>query len=182
MKWDIFINSFLGKHQDVFTSFYVWRVQVVTLIWCFCLDVLLLYALDQTAFVVCLIVYPVWCNLSEYLRNKLLVVERRVFRNLGCVVDPSSVFLVGDKMCRKLYENVVLQPDHPLHCFFTERHARKLRSNSVLARSKTKTKRFFNSFIKFCSWILLCIFSLVNFTLYFICSSFCDVLTALWGN
>ena len=96
--------------------------------------------------------YPAWCNLPVYLQKRLLIVERRVLRIVNLDFEPPSLFLAGDKMCLKLFTKVAMESEHPLRCFFEERcdRARDLRGNSILRRPKCKTKRFSNSFIKFC--------------------------------
>ena len=93
--------------------------------------------------------YPAVCNMSMYLKEKLIRVERRVLRIIGHQdYAKVTLFSVGDRICDTLFKKVVDEPLHPLRTFFNKKTI-SLRSNCVLRRPKTRTKRFLNS-VRYC--------------------------------
>ena len=92
-----------------------------------------------------------FCNAPTYLMNRLLSFERRAFRIIGR--DPSnhlSVLDVGNRQCFKLFRSIETSKNHPLRSMFLERVPTSTRSSLSLRRPHSKTKRFLDSFIKFC--------------------------------
>lgn len=100
---------------------------------------------------VLLYAYPCFCNLPSYLFDKLVTVEKRVFR----IIEPSNDFPVlsysADKMCKKLFGNVERNSQHPLRSIFLEQHETMTRNRSCLRIPRSKTVRFKNSFVKYCT-------------------------------
>ena len=97
--------------------------------------------------------FPVFCNMPQYLKRKLLSVEKRAFKIIeSSESDLPTLFSAADRMCEKLFLSVLSDPQHPLRQFFVERGPRRgsLRRDCFLKRPRTTTKRFFNSFIKYC--------------------------------
>ena len=144
LKWNLFVDFLVKKaSRRVYLILCLKRANcpahVLYMSFCAFIRPILLYA------------YPAWCNLPEYLRKKLLAVERRVLRIIDCDLYSASLFTFGDHMCLKLYRKVIQQEDHPLRCFFSTACARDLRSSAVLRRPKTRTQRFLHSFIRFSS-------------------------------
>lgn len=93
-----------------------------------------------------------FCNAPSYLFDKLLLFERRVCRILN--ISPNScpsVTSVMDKMCKKLFNQVVQSPSHPLRVLFEQKVQTRTRSNCVFRHPRCSTKRFRNSFIKYCT-------------------------------
>ena len=90
--------------------------------------------------------------MPEYLKDKLARVERRVLRIFNaCDDDHCLLFSSGDKMCSKLFNDVISHPGHPLRCFFEENRRSGSRRLCVLRRpARIRTKRFYNSFIRYC--------------------------------
>ena len=103
------------------------------------------------AFIRSLLLYsfPVFCNIPAYLKQRLLRIEKRVFRLLGASTgDFPSLFSTADKICERIFEDVIRHNDHPLRGFFTHRTSRT-RSSVILHPPRCKTSRFSESFIKF---------------------------------
>ena len=93
-----------------------------------------------------------FCNAPSYLFDKLLLFERRVCRILN--ISPNScpsVTSVMDKMCKKLFNQVAQSPSHPLRVLFEQKLQTSTRSNCVFRHPRCSTKRFRNSFIKYCT-------------------------------
>ena len=95
--------------------------------------------------------YPCFCNAPQYLHNLLLKVERRVLRIVSQDDDSQhpSVICEADKFCKLLFSKVEVMYDHPLRALFNTRNPTP-RNNCTLRRPRTKTKRFSDSFIKYC--------------------------------
>lgn len=102
------------------------------------------------AFIRSLLLYafPCFCNIPLYLKNRMLSVEKRVLRIIGVDVTEASLLEAGDKMCVSLFEKVVKNRDHPLRSFFLEKPVTRS-SCLTLQPPLAKSKRYFNSFIKY---------------------------------
>ena len=92
--------------------------------------------------------FPAFCNIPAYLKLKMIRIENRVFRLLGQHNFP-SLFVAGDEICRRVFDDVVRHPDHPLRRFFTLRQSSRTRSRAILQPPRTRTSRFKNSFLRF---------------------------------
>ena len=116
----------------------------------------------------------VWCNFPYYLRKRLgIVVESFSYFELWCWFTV-AVHGRGSNVLEAVWK-ICLQSDHPLR-FFNDR---QLRTNTVLSRPRTKTKRFCNSFIKYCRGPNSHHLSLYIFRFLVLCfyDCFCDVIT-----
>lgn len=103
------------------------------------------------AFIRSLLLYgfPSFCNVPQYLFNRLSRIEKRALKIIfGGNVPSSQVFLPtkANAACETLFSSVVSLRDHPLRCIFSARRSRQTHSNRRLER----TKRFGDSFIRFC--------------------------------
>ena len=95
--------------------------------------------------------YPCFCNAPQFLLTKLLRLERRVFRIIGTPCH-NSLIVTAEKTCRKLYLQIKSDDSHPLREMFVYRPRGELstRSFNSLLPPFAKTKRYSNSFIKYC--------------------------------
>ena len=95
---------------------------------------------------------PSFCNAPAYLFNKLLAFERRVCRIVNIVPNsrPSVTSLI-DSMCKKLFCQVARHKNHPLNALFEKKNESKTRCKELFRPPRCKTKRFSNSFIKYCA-------------------------------
>ena len=108
------------------------------------------------AFIRSLLIYsfPCFCNAPDYLLRKLLKLERRVFRIIGVSLpNDSSLLNAASVSCQKLFSAVLSNISHPLRDIFDPGHSRltRLSSSCPLRPPFAKTKRFANSFTKFCN-------------------------------
>ncbi len=93
--------------------------------------------------------YPVLCNMPLYLFKKLVRLEKRACRIIGDAPrDP--LLETGEALCERLFNQVLSNLDHPLRQCFLPRNS-TLRNSCPLRPPLTRTARFKNSFIKFCS-------------------------------
>lgn len=102
---------------------------------------------------VLLFAYPSFCNLSSYLRQELLSVEKRVYRIIGsdnANGERSDIFDIADRTCIKFFKRIESNKEHPLRLMFNELPETCTRSCSSLGPPRCKTKRFNDSFIKYC--------------------------------
>ena len=109
--------------------------------------------LSYVSFIRSILVYafPSFCNLPDFLLEKLIKVERRCFRIMNLnPCDFSSLVDVCDSTCSKLFNSIQCSNSHPLRSFFTQKPRTATRSNISLSQPRTKTERFKKSFIKFC--------------------------------
>ncbi len=101
---------------------------------------------------VLLYAFPCFCNAANYLTKNLLRVENRVRRiiNEDSVCVP-SLLDAGNISCERLFNFISNTPSHPLReLFITSVPTRNTRTAKTLRRPFAKTKRFGNSFIKYC--------------------------------
>ena len=95
---------------------------------------------------------PCFCNAPDYLFKRFLTFERRVCRIANVVPDSRpSINCVLDDMCKRLFNQVVLFFNHPLRALFEVRACGKTRSTHMFRHPRSSTKRWKNSFIKYCT-------------------------------
>ena len=95
--------------------------------------------------------FACFCNLPNYLFEKMSRIESRVFKIIGVSPDQSASFSTACvRSCTKLYSEIVKFEDHPLRELFESKQRRVTRHTGSLYRPFAKTKRFGDSFIKFC--------------------------------
>ena len=91
--------------------------------------------------------FPCFCNLPQYLFDRMLRVEDRAARYFPehdfCKI-PDTV----DRICNRLFNSVLNSSDHPLRVLFESRSPTR-RNACVLRAPRTKTTRLFNSFIRY---------------------------------
>ncbi len=96
--------------------------------------------------------FPVFCNAPKFLLRKILNVEKRVLKIINSEnFSEPSIFKAGDRMCEELFCKVTEDAEHPLRYFFIERSFSNSRSCAILKKPATKTQRFLNSFIRYCT-------------------------------
>jgi hypothetical protein len=91
--------------------------------------------------------FSCFCNLPKYLFHKILCVERRAARYFPGL-QYSDLYDSTDRICKKLFRSVVKFSNHPLRAMFVPRLPTK-RNACILSAPRTKTTRFFNSFIRY---------------------------------
>jgi len=116
-----------------------------------CSSKMLFYVYSTCIRPILLYCFPTMCNMPQFLRRKLLSVEKRIYRIIACDEELPSLFCVADAMCERIFKQVEsnLHVQHPLRDFFDNRLYKK-RNKCPLRRPRTKTKRFCNTFIKYC--------------------------------
>ena len=92
--------------------------------------------------------FPVFCNLPKYLMDRLLRVERRILKLIGNDSAP-SLTTNAERQCKKLFSNILRDSTHPLRELFIPREP-TFRNRCTLRPPRTRTKRFGNSFLRFC--------------------------------
>ena len=99
---------------------------------------------------VVLYAYPSFCNIPDYLKSKLVKLEKRVLRIIIHDKEHSfpSVIEIGESLCEKLFQKVSSDVSHPLRRCFAPRSART-RTSKVLQPIRSKTSRFSSSFMRF---------------------------------
>ena len=94
--------------------------------------------------------HPAFCNAPRYLIDNFEHFERRVFRVIGDTNFPSFCE-VAEKICKKLMHTILMCQEHPLReLFLTCPSTYAIRKHNSLRRPFTRTKRFRDSFIKYC--------------------------------
>ena len=146
LKWNVHVSKIIKKvSKRIFVirnlrrggcpSLLIWRSYVAQM------RSVLLYA------------FPCFCNVPNFLIDKLFRVEKRVRRiiNDDTVCVP-SLKLAADTLGVRLFQKVLKDEQHPLRSFFDQCGARCTRSSCDIRRPFAKTKRFSRptSFIKFC--------------------------------
>lgn len=91
--------------------------------------------------------YPCFCNLSNYLLNYLIRVERRAARFFKDV-DFLTLPVILERFCENLFKLVESKPSHSLRTIFRERCPTQ-RNSSTLTAPRAVTSRYSNSFIRF---------------------------------
>ena len=141
MKWNLHVDHLVKKpSKRIYLILHLKRANCPT-------DILFMAYMSSIRPIL-LYAHPTFCNATDYLRERLLRVEKRIFRIIGDVYS-KSLFTFGDRLCKNLLREVTLHATHPLRQFFLDRQ-RVSRQQCSLRRPKTKTKRFANSFIKYC--------------------------------
>jgi hypothetical protein len=96
--------------------------------------------------------FPCFCNAPGYLIQKFLRVERRIFRIIGVNPDSSISFLhAATRTCTKLFTSIAENVNHPLREMFRPSLCTSTRRSNPLRRPFAKTKRFGDSFTRFCT-------------------------------
>ena len=93
-----------------------------------------------------------FCNAPKYIFNKLVSFERRVCRI--CNISPGarpSVTRVIDDICNTFLKKIIDFPEHPLRVLFVPKKMDFTRSKNVFQHPRTRTRRFKDSFIKYCT-------------------------------
>ena len=95
--------------------------------------------------------YPCFCSAPKYLHAMLSKIENRVFRIMSVdnYVPGHDILSAADKLCNTLFDKVQRSYEHPLRELFESRNPTP-RNSCLLRRPHVKTKRFGNSFIKYC--------------------------------
>ena len=147
LKWNLHFDSVIKKaskriyvirnlRRGGCPSFLLWRSYILLI------RSVLLYA------------FPCICNAPQYLLDDFLCLERRVSKiiNNGDVCVP-SLFPAAEASCEGLFMNIIESNCHPLRdLFLIRRSFRTIRHANRLQRPFAKTKRFSNSFIRFCKY------------------------------
>jgi len=99
---------------------------------------------------VLLYAFPCFCNIPSYLRKKMTSIEKRAQKiiNDDDVRKEPFIFDVADDMCQSFFEKVVMNVNHPLRAVFTE-STTSSRAPCSIRPPFAKSKRFYNSFIKY---------------------------------
>ena len=89
--------------------------------------------------------------MPKSLRIRLERVEKRVFKIFGSAdLQFPSLFSFGDKMCFKIFSQVLSDGSHPLRQFIRENNFVSVRNFCPFRKPFCKTKRFSDSFIRYC--------------------------------
>ena len=98
--------------------------------------------------------FPSFCNAPQVLLNKLVRVERRIFKIIfggDVLVSPDDLLSCANTTCRKLlFAATEKSSDHPFLQLFVARSSTKTRCTRSLDKPLARTKRFSRSFIRFC--------------------------------
>ena len=105
-----------------------------------------------TSFIRSLLAYsfPAFCNLPDFLFKKLVRIERRSLRIVGCSSFCVDLSAFVNNASHKIFSSISRNTQHPLRSMFDSSHSRLTRSSNNLKPPFAKTKRFSTSFIKFC--------------------------------
>lgn len=91
--------------------------------------------------------FPCFCNLPQYLFNKIIRLERRATSYFSdykfCSVQEAT-----SRICERLFKDILNSCDHPLRVLF-EARVPTPRNDCVLRAPLAKTTRFYNSFIRY---------------------------------
>ena len=83
--------------------------------------------------------FPTFCNMPEYLFEKLRKIERRASRIIGQPFD-LELDQVADALCGRLFDKILKSPNHALRELFLPRQPTP-RNPCVLRPPLTRTKR-----------------------------------------
>lgn len=92
--------------------------------------------------------YPAICNMPMYLFKKMAGVEKRASRVIGHPMK-ETITQSADLVCKRLFEKIHDTAGHPLRELFLRRDPTQ-RNPCGLRPPLTKTKRFKNTFIRYC--------------------------------
>ena len=100
---------------------------------------------------VLLFAYPCFCNAPMFLHELLSKVEKRAFRIIfnKKSSDFQCINRAAQTLCENFFQKILNLRDHPLRSLFVDR-VPTTRNPCTLRRPFARTKRFSNSFIKFC--------------------------------
>lgn len=96
--------------------------------------------------------YPVFCNLTSGLTDKLVKMDKRALRiagSAGSIALSSSFLERANSSCENLFGQVEGIPDHPLRECFSSREPTR-RNPCLLRPPFARSKRFKDSFLKYC--------------------------------
>ena len=143
MRWQQHIENVVSRASK---RFYILRFMRKSA----CPSHILLKAYNALVRPLSLYCYPVFCNMPLFLRNKLNRLEKRALRFIGDV--PHTLHeAMAEKSWLTLFDQVEADSDHPLReCFLPRAPSR--RNTHTLRPPTTRTKRFKDSFIRFCPW------------------------------
>ena len=77
-------------------------------------------------------------------------VEKTVLRIMNSYCDFPDVISVANRSCVKLFKSIEKSENHPLRSMFEQQQMTKTRSVNIFRPPSFKTRRFHNSFVKFC--------------------------------
>ena len=96
--------------------------------------------------------FPTFCNAPQFLMDRLLPFERRIFSFVYRFdVKVPSICEAGELCCRRLFQKVQHLPSHPLRVLFQHKPTDRTRRKATLLPPPAKTKRFSSSFVRFSS-------------------------------
>ncbi|MEL7308254.1 MAG: reverse transcriptase family protein, partial [Pseudomonadota bacterium] len=143
LKWNTHVNSIVAKaSRRIFIVRNLKRSD--------CSPALIFRAYVAFIRSVLLYAYSSFCNLSFYLQDLLVKVEKRVLRIIDSDVDFPDLLTVADRSCFNFLRSIEKCENHPLRIMFECQHRTQTRSSNVFRPPLCKTKRFHNSFIKYC--------------------------------
>ena len=140
MKWNTHVNNIVSKASR---KLYI----LCNLVKANCPSATLLQVYNACIRSVLLYAFPVFCNCSLYLQNRLLSIERRASRIMSIQPNP-PLLQVTESVCTRLFNSIESFPGHPLRSMFVERDPTP-RNSATLKVPQGRTKRFTSSFIRF---------------------------------
>ena len=93
--------------------------------------------------------YPCFCNLPTYLQKQLVRIENRVLRIMNSDDLYPDLSSAAERACVKLFKRIEHDANHPLRTMFDIQSPNQTRSTCILRPPFAKTKRFYDSFIRF---------------------------------
>lgn len=93
--------------------------------------------------------FPAWCNIGKCNMRSLIQLENRICRRfqIECEIGFDTFC---QSIAQKLFLSILKCDSHPLSHIFSANDSRKTRISRRFCTPMTRTKRFSNSFIKFC--------------------------------
>ena len=143
MKWNLHIESIVKRARRRFYAIYHLRRSD-------CPTTLMFRFYVSFIRSVLLFAFPCFCNCPDYLLQKLLYVERRIFKIIGSS-DFTKFPDAANSMCFKLMSSIVNNPHHPLRVMFlSNNNTISTRHTKTIRPPFARTSRFSESFTKFC--------------------------------
>lgn len=94
--------------------------------------------------------FPCFCNAAKIHLNNFSKVEKRADRLMqNCLAKSDNINTAGEDMCRRFFEKIIRNDNHPLRTIFDSREPTR-RNVLSLKKPMARTKRFASSFIRFC--------------------------------
>jgi hypothetical protein len=140
LRWNLHIDTIVKKSSKRMYIFY-------NLLRSGCPPHLFLMAYLAYVRSILLYCYPVFCNAPDYLKAKLVRIEKRVCRMTSAILREDLV-TAADDMCSRLFSTIESNAAHPLRVLFETRQ-RTPRNILSLRPPLARTKRYSASFIKF---------------------------------